>query len=424
MKRFMDWMANKFAPRMNKIVKNPWVASIQDAILVTMPLILIGSFVTLLSLLGEIPAFQSWFPDLSPINGFSFGLMSLMLAYLIPYTLMEKKKHKKTAKQAGMAGIGLFLMLIYPIASDVIAVVEEGAELSGLEALGIFMGRLGTEGMIAAILGGLFVGCVMNLFSKISFFKDDSAIPDFITVWFDTLIPMLIILVTGWLLTFQLQFSTFALINTIFEPFIAIGQSFWGFVLLNFLGYAFLYSFGISTWVLFPVMAAIVYPAIAANAAGTASFIHTGETLNLFLIGGGGTTFSLNIMMLWAKSKRMKVIGRSSIVPSIFNINEPLVFGAPMAFNPLLMVPMWIMGLVGPALTYLSMQWGLVPIPKEVFNFWYLPSPVVGALVTKSFAGAILVLVILAISFVVYYPFFKVYDRQEAAREAAELAKG
>lgn len=423
MKKFMDWMTDAFAPKMNKIAKNPWVASIQESLLTTMPLILIGSFITLISLLGEIPAFQSWFPDFSPINGFSFGVLSLILAYLIPYTLMEKKKHRKTAKQAGMAGIGFFLLLIYPIAADILGAIEEGAEYTGSEALGIFMGRLGTEGMLAAILAGLFVGCVMNLFAKTSFFKEDSAMPDFITVWFDTLIPMLIIMIVGWILTFQLQFSTFSLINSIFEPFIAVGQSFWGFVLLNFLGYAFLYSFGISTWVLYPVMAAIVFPAIAANAAGTGNFIHTGEALNLFLIGGGGTTFALNLMMLWAKSKRLKVIGRSCIVPSLFNINEPIVFGAPIAFNPLLMIPMWIMGLIGPAITYLSMQSGLVPIPKDVFNFWYFPSPVVGALVTKSVMGVILVLTIFAVSLLVYYPFFKVYDRQEAKKEKAELEK-
>lgn len=424
MKKFMDWMTKVFAPKMNKIARNPWVASIQESILATMPLILIGSFITLISLLGEIPAIQSWLPDLSPINSFSFGLMSLMLAYLIPSTLMDKKKHRKTAKQAGMAGIAFFLLLIYPLAADVTDAIE--GDITGMEAFNVFMGRLGTQGMLAAILAGLFVGAIMNLFSKISFFKEDSAMPDFIIVWFDTLIPMIIILFIGWLLTFKLGFSTFALINRVFEPFVAVGQSFWGFVLFNFLSFAFLYSFGISTWVLYPVMAAIIFPAIAANAAGTGNFIHTSETTNLFLIGGGGTTLALNVMMLRAKSKRLKVIGRSCIVPSIFNINEPIVFGAPVAFNPLLMVPMWIMGLIGPIVVYLSMTFGFVPIPKDVFNFWYFPSPIIGGLVTKSIAGVILVIILFAISYLVYYPFFKVYDRQvaeEEKKEALEKAK-
>lgn len=417
MNKFMDWMSEKFAPKMNKLAKNPWISSIQEAILAAMPLILIGSFVTMFNIIGE---YVSWFPDLSLISSFSFGLLSLCLAYQIPFILMEKKKHRKTARQAGMAGIALFLLLIYPLANDIVGYAAEDGSFTGTEGLSIFMGRLGTEGMLAAILSGLLVGCIMNLFAKHTFFKDDSAMPDFIIVWFDTLIPMLIIIVLGWLFTFNLEISLFSMINKLFEPFIAVGQSFWGFVLFTFFAFAFLYSFGISTWVLYPVMAAIMFPAIGANAVaapGTDLFIHTNETINLFLIGGGGATLALNIMMLMSKSKRLKVVGRSCIVPSLFNINEPVVFGAPIAFNPLLMIPMWIMGLVGPIITYLSMSLGLVPIPTQVFNFWYLPSPIVGYLVTKSFAGVVLVLVILAVSFVVYYPFLKVYERQELAKE-------
>ncbi len=421
MKRFMDWMTENFAPRMNKLAKNPWISSIQEAILSAMPLILIGSFVTMFNIIGE---YVSWFPDLSLISSFSFGLLSLCLAYQIPFILMEKKKHRKTAKQAGMAGISLFLLLIYPLAGDVAGWAAEDGSFTGTEGLSILLGRMGTEGMLAAILGGLFVGCIMNLFAKHTFFKEDSAMPDFIIVWFDTLIPMLIIILVGWIFTFQLEISLFALINQIFAPFIAVGQSFWGFVLFNFLAFAFLYSFGISTWVLYPVMAAIMLPAIGANsvaAPGSELYIHTNETLNLFLIGGGGTTLGLNVLMLFSKSKRLKVVGRSCIVPSIFNINEPVVFGAPIAFNPLLMIPMWIMGFIGPVITYAALSLGLVPIPTQVFNFWYLPGPIIGYMVTQSIAGVFLVLIIFALSCVVYYPFLKVYDNQEYVKEQEKI---
>lgn len=421
MKKFIYWMTEKFSPKMNKLAKNPWISSIQEAILSAMPLILIGSFTTLFNIIGE---YVSWFPDLSLISSFSFGILSLCLAYQIPFILMEKKKHRKTAKQAGMAGISLFLLLIYPLASDIAGYASEDGTFSGSEALSIAMGRFGTEGMLAAIIGGLFVGFIMSNFAKHTFFKEDSAMPDFIIVWFDTLIPMLLIILTGWIFTFHFDISLFALINKAFEPFIAVGQSFWGFVLLNFFAYSFLYSFGISTWVIYPVMAAIYFTAIGANAtaaAGADLFIHSGETTNLFLIGGGGATMALNILMLKAKSKKLKIIGRSCIVPTIFNINEPVVFGAPIAFNPILMIPMWIMGFIGPAITYLAMSTGLVPIPTQIFSFWYLPSPIVGYMVTKSIAGAILVLLILALSFVVYYPFFKVYDIQECAKEKEKV---
>lgn len=96
MKRFMQWMTESFAPRMNKIAKNPWIASIQDSILTTMPVILIGSLVTILSIFRS---FIPGFPDFTLLSSFSFGLLSLFLAYLIPNTVMIKKHHAKTANK-------------------------------------------------------------------------------------------------------------------------------------------------------------------------------------------------------------------------------------------------------------------------------------------------------------------------------------
>lgn len=412
MQKLMDWMTNVFAPKMNKIARNPWLAAVQEAILAAMPVILIGSFATIFGILREyIPSL----PDLTMLSNFSFGLIGLFLAYLVPATIMEKKKHRKTAKQAGMAGIALFLMFIYPT----------------LDEAGNFivpMSNFGSAGMLSALVAGILVAAVMNQFAKHSFFKEDTALPDFITVWFDTLIPITICLVFGWVVTFVLDISLFDVVTNIFSPFIAIGQSFWGFVLLNFIGYTFLYTFGISTWIIYPVTSVITLQAIGANidavaAGGEATFIHTAEACNLFLIGGGGTTLALGIMLLMAKSNRLKAVGRASIVPSICNINEPLVYGAPIAFNPILMVPMWIIGLIGPIITWFALDLGFVPIPAQVFNFWYLPSPIVGYLVTGSISGTILVLIIFAISWIIYYPFFKVYDNQCVAEEKEEEEK-
>ena len=111
MKKFMDWMTNKFAPKMNKLARNPWIASVQEAILTAMPMIFIGSFTTILTAFGGL---IDGFPDFSPLSTFSLGLLSLYLAYLVPYLLMEKKRHNKTKKEAGLAGIGFFLMLVGP----------------------------------------------------------------------------------------------------------------------------------------------------------------------------------------------------------------------------------------------------------------------------------------------------------------------
>ena len=393
MKRFMQWMTESFAPRMNKIAKNPWIASIQDSILTTMPVILIGSLVTILSIFRS---FIPEFPDFTLLSSFSFGLLSLFLAYLIPNTVMIKKHHAKTAKQAGLAGIAFFLMVVNPL-------FEDGN-------MTLTFAKLGSSGMIAALLSGLFTGMIMNLFASRSFFSEDTPIPDFITVWFDTLIPITLILMVGWLFTFQLHIDIFELIAQLFQPCIAIGQSFWGFVFLSFIAYGFLYSFGISAWVLAPITQTIMLKGmgdnmalVAAGAAPTNIFLK--ETVRLFMVGGSGVTLSLAIMIAFlAKSKRLRLIGKSTLIPSLCNINEPL-----------------ICQLVCPIVVYLALQYGFVPIPAAPWDFGFMPQPIVAFFATKSIAGSLLTLINFGISWIVYYPFFKIYDRQCCAEEMQEL---
>lgn len=408
MDKFMGWMTESFAPKVNKFAKNAWVAAIQDAILAGMPMILIGSFATILSI---VTTYVSWFPDFSMISTFSFGLFSIFLSYLIPSALMKQKKHTSIEKQAGLAGLAFFLMIVFPTINPETSIIS------------FDINTFGTGGMIAALLAGLFVGLIMDVFTKLKFISEDSALPDFVATWFNTLFPIITVLSIGWLFTFQLKINIYEVINSIFNPLVNLGQGFWGLTILIFLGFSFLYSFGISSWVITPVSYAIMLPAIAENqqlvANGQAATnIFTVEAVTLVLIGGGGATLSFCIMMAFmAKSQRLRMIGKASIVPSIFNINEPLVFGAPIAFNPILMLPFWINGLLGPILLWIVMKLGLVPIPYMPFQMWYTPAPIAGWLITHSVAGVVFVLVYFMISWIVYFPFFKVYDKQAVQQD-------
>ena len=140
------------------------------------------------------------------------------------------------------------------------------------------------------------------------------------------------------------------------------------------------------------------------------------------MVGGSGVTLSLAIMIAFlAKSKRLRLIGKSTLIPSLCNINEPLIFGIPVAFNPILMIPMWICQLVCPIVVYLALQYGFVPIPAAPWDFGFMPQPIVAFFATKSIAGSLLTLINFGISWIVYYPFFKIYDRQCCAEEMQEL---
>lgn len=406
MERLMKWMTEAFAPRLEAFTKNVWVESIQEAIMVTLPMIFIGSFITLVSILKD---FIPGMPDLTPITTFSFGLLGLFIAFLTPYMVMQKKERHKIKLIAGATGISLFMMLLKPTLSD------DGSIRFLLE-------RFGPSGMVTALLVGVSVAVVMNAFHRFSLFKKDTKLPEFIVDWFDFLVPIALILTCGWLLIYQLHFDIFELIVSVFKPLNAISQSLAGFVLFNFIGVA-LYSFGVSPWVMTPIFYSIWIPAIEENAALAAKGlapvnINTFETFfsGWVGVGGLGATLPLVIWFLFAKSKKLNSIGKATIVPSLFNINEPVIYGAPIAFNPILMIPMWINGIITPIIVYLALDSGLVDIPSKVYQLWYTPIGLSTYILT-GLKGLMLLAVVLLVIFAVWFPFFKVYDKQELERE-------
>ncbi|MFL1676934.1 PTS sugar transporter subunit IIC [Paenibacillus dendritiformis] len=412
MDRFMKWMNERFAPRLDTFTKNVWVASIQDSIMIALPMVFIGSLITLLSILND---FIPGMPDLSPVSTFSFGLLGLFIAFLTPYKVMEQKERHKIKLIAGCTGLSFYLMLLKP------AFGEDGT-------ISFILERFGPSGMFTSLIVGVLVAVVFSAFHRFSFFRKDTSLPEFIVDWFDFLVPIALILGAGWVLTYPLQFDIFVLILNVFEPLNQISQSLLGFVLFNFIG-VFLYSFGVSPWVLMPIFFAIWLPAIEANAAAVAqgmepTNINTFETFfsGWVGVGGMGATLPLVIWFLFAKSKRLSAIGKTTLVPSLFNINEPVIYGAPIAFNPILMIPMWINGLIVPIIVYVALDLGLAAIPSQLFQMWYTPLGI-STYIVSGLGGLILLAVVLLIMFAVWFPFFKAYDMQEYRKEQLAQSK-
>lgn len=285
------------------------------------------------------------------------------------------------------------------------------------------LSRFGASGMFLSIITGLFVAGVMNFAAKHSLFKEDTPIPDFVVGWFNSLLPITFILIVGWLITFQFQIDFFEVVIWVFSPLAKIVQSYPGFVLSVFIP-VFLYTFGISGWVMMPV----VYPVYMAGLAENSELVGKGmdainiatqETCYAFSsMGGIGTTLALAVMMVFlTKSAQLKAIGKATIIPSIFNINEPLVFGAPIAFNPYLMIPMWINAILVPSIAYGAMYFGFVNIPSETFLLWYMPYPFTSYLATQDFRAVILAIVIFVITWFVFLPFLRAYDNSLLKKE-------
>lgn len=408
MKKLMNWMTEVLAPKLNRAANNVYIASLQESIMSIMPFIFIG---TLCTIWGIIRGYFPTLPDITVINNLTFGCLSIYLSYLIPSTIMMKKKLRKLNRQAGITGIALFFIITNTQIID--------------GNFTIILQALGAGGMIACILSGIFVGFVMSKCAKFSFFKEDSAMPDFIITWFDTLIPIFLILLLGWIIVYQCQINLYNLITDLFSPVIGAVENPFVYVLFNFFIY-FCYTFGISVWVVYPITSVIYLNSITANAAAVAAGGHptnifVQETFSMMNIGGSGATLALAFMFAFmARSKHLKTIGRTVIVPSIFNINEPLIYGGPVAFNPILMIPMWIIGIIFPTINYIVFHFGIVPIPYNVNQIWYLPRPIYALLVTNSWIGFIYICVLFVISFLIYYPFFKIYDKQECDKELTQ----
>lgn len=408
MKGLLNWLEHSFSPRMNKINSNLWIVALKDSIMQILPFIFLGSLFSMLSILNEI--FSGW-PDFHGLYSWTMGMISLFVAFLIPFNLMERLHATKQRLIAGMAGLVLFLITVSP------AVIDAGKPGFKNEALG-------AGGMFAAIITGLITGWVMKIFASFTFFKNSSAIPDFVPNWFDAMLPVAIVVVFGWALIDVIGVDLFRGIQAVFSPVADIIQTPYGFALMMFLS-CFIYSMGISVWVLSPVLLPAMYAAMAENVAGHADHLVTYSSVysTYLWIGGVGATLPLVLLMLRAKSTRLRALGKAGLAPLVFNINEPVIFGA-VAWNPTLMVPLWLQGIILPLLLWLLTKViPLGPIPDKQFDLWYMPYPISTWLSTGSFSAVLVALIVFLVSGAIWSPFLRVYDRQLVKQAEAEAQK-
>ena len=137
-------------------------------------------------------------------------------------------------------------------------------------------------------------------------------------------------------------------------------------------------------------------------------------------IGGAGATLALVCLFLTSKSVYLKELGKIGFLPGLFNINEPIIFGAPIVMNPTLTIPFILSPLVMTVIAYLATITHIIPmtVSRTVFT---VPSPIGAMMVTNwHIMAGILVVINFLVSLVIYYPFFKVFEKEQLASEDAE----
>ena len=420
MKKIQAWIEKYLVPISNKITSNYWFSIVADAILYIVPFSMVSAIPSLWSILLK---FFPELPDLSPLSQYSFGLIGLFVVFIIPYNCLVKEEKKDRSLSAGCTGIGTFMLCMNITKTDGGSLVD--------------LGKFGAGGMFTAMFVGLIVAVIYRCLARFSFFGEDSVLPDFVKNWFDNIIAILLSLFAGYIVTFVLKVDVFTMVQFLMKPVTGFAQSLPGFITIVCLQNIF-YFFGISGWVFTPVTRTITQAAIAENAAmmaagKAATNVYSFGASRYYHIGGQGATLPVAIMMLFAKSKRYRLLGKATIIPSCFNINEPLQYGA-IVNNPFMFIPTVVLSILLPAITWLCLTYGFGTIHYVNFDMNFLPNPICAFIMSGGdWRNAVIVLINLAVAAVVWYPFFKAADKdmaekeiikekEKAAKKAAKLA--
>lgn len=192
----MNWLSTVFAPKMNEICSKPWIAAVSSSMQKIIPFILTGSVIYFYNVFRSyLPAL----PDLGMIADYSFGLISLILAFVVGQQCMEKLNHPFYLTNCGIVSMAVFMMFIIPGTDEAGNMVIQG-------------GRLGATGIAVGIVAGLFTSIIFNLYSKLHVLEDSTSIPDFVVGWINYILPTLITLGLGMVLTKYCNFDIFEIV--------------------------------------------------------------------------------------------------------------------------------------------------------------------------------------------------------------------
>lgn len=410
MHKIQEWIQKHVVPVINKITSAYWFGIIADAVLYIVPFSMVS---TIPSLWGILRKFFPNLIDLSPINTFSFGLIGLFVAFIIPYNTVVKEGKKDRSLIAGFTGMGTFMLCMNFVNTD------QGSLVA--------MNKFGAGGMFTAMVVGVITAIIYKTMIRFSFFGEDSVIPDFVKNWFDNIISIVLSLFVGFFVTYVFKIDLFTLVQLIMKPITGFAQSLPGVVMIVFLQNIF-YYFGISGWVFTPVTRTITQAAIAENAALVAAgqspkYIYSYGFSRYHHIGGQGATLPIALMMLSAKSKKYKLLGKATIIPSIFNINEPLQYGAIVA-NPLMFIPTVLIAIILPAFSYLwfTLGWGTINYVNFDMNF--APNAVSAYFMSGGdIRNVLLVIINFVLAWLIWMPFFYAADKIEYEKEQKKEAE-
>ncbi|CYW08504.1 lactose-specific PTS transporter subunit EIIC [Streptococcus suis] len=411
----------KGKPFFEKISRNPYLRAIRDGFIAAMPVILFSSIFLMVAFVPNIFGF-TWSDEavaaIMKPYGYTMGIVAVLVAGTTAKSLTDafNRQLPKTNQinfiSTMIASISGFLLL----ASD------------GIEG-GFANGYMGTKGLLTAFLAAfitvnIYKVCVKN---NVTIRMPDEVPPNVSQAFKDVIPYALSIFVLYGIDLVTRQFlgtNVAEAILKLFEPLFTAADGYVGITII-FGAYALFWFVGIhGPSIVEPAIAAITYANIETNfqllQAGQHAdkILTSGTQMFIVTMGGTGATLVVPFMFMWlTKSKRNKAIGRASVVPTFFGVNEPILFGAPLVLNPIFFVPF----ILAPIANVWIFKFFVDTLKMNSFSVnlaWTTPGPL-GIVMGTNFAPLAFALAILlvVVDVLIYYPFLKVYDEQILAEE-------
>jgi len=434
MKGLMTWFEEKFIPIAAKIGSQRHLVAIRDGFIAIMPLIIAGSLAVLINNLSfpgyDHNAFMAgifgdgWRAFGGNIWWGTLAMMSLLVTFSISYNL--SKSYDVNPLTAGVLSVASFMtfipqMFVSASIPDVVDGIAVPAELIGK--------TLGTWGNVnwsflsySSLFGAIFISLIVTeIYVKLVKsgkleIKMPENVPPAVARSFATLLPVIItIFIVGFVQVFIDRSGTSIsqfLLEVVQKPIAQVGNTLGGAVAVAFFNHL-LWFFGLhGSNIIDPVMQSVFMPLATENAnllqqGLEMQYIVTKSFFDGFVyMGGSGTTVGLLAAIFVAsKSKAHRAIAKLAAPTSLFNINEPVVFGLPIVLNPMFVIPFIFGPVVLTIISYLATAAGIVPMTSVIVP-WTTPPVIGGFLATNgSIAGAALSLFNLVLTFFMYLPF-------------------
>ncbi len=426
MKKFTEFIEVHLAGPMAKLANQRHLRAIRDGIIATLPLIIIGSFFLIIA-----------FPPLPASWGVTQFLTANAATILLPYRMTMyimtlyatfgigaslSKTYNLDVISGGILSTIAFLLTFVPV-----NIPAEALDAAGTAGFVLPMANLGGGGMFVGIITSILAVEIYRLTDKSKFkITMPEQVPPAVDRSFETFTPTLIVILGISTLTYFIGFDWHSTISKIVSPLVSAADSLPSVLLLIFL-ITFFWSFGIHGVSIVgslarPLWLQLLDGNTAAMAAGKELPSIAAEPFYQWFIwiGGSGCTIGLALLLAFkTKSQFASKLGKATLAPAIFNINEPLIFGTPIVLNPILIIPFILTPMVTATIAWFATQLGLVN--RVIFTApWTLPGPIGAYLATGGdWRAAVLNVILIVISVVIYYPFVMIYDNNELEKEHA-----